>query len=322
MPIIESNYSPSFIFRNTHLNTVYKTLFLSSEIDYKRVRILTNDNDFLDLDFSLTGSKTLVIASHGLEGSSNSKYIVSVVKYLNSKQIDCLALNYRGCSGEDNHILQSYHSGRSDDLATVIKYVEENYNYQNIVLLGYSMGGNITLKYLGENNNIPSKIKGAITVSAPCDLEGSSYELSKTINKVYINRFLKSLKKKAQLKIEKFPEANFNYSEIISAKNFTEFDNSFTAPLFGYKNAQDYWRKNSSLPLLKTIRKPTLVLSALDDTFLSKSCYPFEAATNNTHIYLETPKYGGHVGFNTSTNKTKNLWSETRIHQFIQHIIS
>ena len=322
MPIIESSYNPSLLFKNTHINTVYKTLFFSSEINYYRIRISTPDNDFLDLDFSFAESDTLVIASHGLEGSSKSKYIVSVSNYLNSKKIDCLAINYRGCSGEDNLLMQSYHSGRSDDLSTIINYVTNNYNYKNIILLGYSMGGNITLKYLGETNNIPNLIKAAISISVPCDLEGSSNVLSSTTNKVYLNRFLKTLKEKSLLKLKKFPQSNLNNLKIINAKDFNDFDNAVTAPLFGFKNAQDYWRKNSSLPLLPQIKIPSLIINALDDTFLSESCYPISEVKNNKNLYLETPKSGGHVGFNTSFYKNKNLWSEHRIYEFIQHIIS
>ena len=205
MPIVTSTYSPPFLFKNAHINTVYKTLFFRNTIHYKRVRIDTPDNDFLDLDFSFTNSETLVIALHGLEGSATSKYIISLATFLKSVQIDCLALNFRGCSGEDNNNIYSYNSGKTDDLKTVINYISNNYNYKNIVLVGYSMGGNITLKYLGENNTIPKEIKCACAISVPTDLEGSSKALAQWQNTIYIQRFLKSLKKKGMYKYEKFP---------------------------------------------------------------------------------------------------------------------
>ncbi|SNR36422.1 YheT family hydrolase [Lutibacter flavus] len=322
MPIIESSYKPSLLFKNHHFNTVYKTLFNSETIIYKRTRIETSDNDFIDLDFSLKNSNTLVIAMHGLEGSSKSKYIVSVVNYLNLNNIDCVSVNFRGCSGEDNNNVYSYNSGKTDDVSLIINYILTHYNYKNIVLLGYSMGGNITLKYMGENSETPSIIKGSIAVSAPCDLEGSSNVLSKWHNAVYLNRFMSTLKEKSILKLEKFPNSGLNKEAILNAENFRDFDNAVTAPLFGYKNAHDYWKKCSSKQFLEGINLPTLLINALDDSFLSESCYPFEAAKNHKYLTLEVPKYGGHVGFNTSFFGKDLLWSEKRILHFIQHIIS
>lgn len=322
MPLIESSYYPSFYFKNAHFNTVYKTLFFKSKVHYTRERIFTPDNDFLDLDFSKVGSDTLVIAMHGLEGSSNSKYIISAINYLNSNSIDCVALNFRGCSGEDNKYLHSYHSGKTDDLDTVIQHVISTYTYDHIILLGYSMGGNITLKFLGENSVIPKEIKGAIAISVPCDLGGSSFVLAKRENNVYMNRFLKTLKEKTMLKMKKFPTNNLNREAVLAAKTFKDFDNEVTAPLFGYKNAEDYWKQCSSKQFIPAISTPTLLINALDDSFLSKSCYPNDEAMNHPYLHLELPTYGGHVGFNTSIFRKDNLWSERRIFEFIQHIIS
>ncbi|MFK5957303.1 MAG: alpha/beta fold hydrolase [Lutibacter sp.] len=322
MPIIESTYNPSFYFKNAHFNTIYKTLFHKSTINFKRERILTPDNDFLDLDFSTVNSNILVIAMHGLEGSSQSKYIISVVNYLNSNNIDCVAVNFRGCSGEDNNHLFSYNSGKTDDVGYIVQHIISNYNYKNIILLGYSMGGNITLKYLGESSFLPSEIKGAIGISVPCDLKGSSYALSSWQNSVYMNRFLKTLKEKTFLKLRKFPKNNIHKEKVLNAKNFQDFDDAVTAPLFGYKNAEDYWVKCSSKQFIPAIKKPTLLINALDDSFLSKSCFPLDEAKNHTYFNLETPRYGGHVGFNSFVFKKKIFWSENRILEFINHIIS
>ena len=321
MPIVQSTYKPNFFFKNTHLNTSYKTLFTNQKINYSRKRITTPDNDFLDLDFSSVNSDTIVIACHGLEGSSNSKYIISACKYFNNEEIDCLAVNFRGCSGEDNNFVYSYHSGKTDDLSSIINFVIENYNYKNIVLLGFSMGGNIVLKYLGENTIIPSLIKCGVAVSVPIDLESSSRELEKPHNRFYLNRFMKTLRIKALTKIEKFPDCKLSKEDILNAETFEDFDNALTAPLFGFKNAKDYWDKSSSIHFLNQITTPSLILNAKDDTFLGENCFPFQFAENNSNLNLEIPNYGGHVGFNTSFNLNKNLWSENRIHQFIKHII-
>ncbi len=322
MSLIKSTYKPPFLFKNAHFNTIYKTLFYKKKITYQRKRILTPDADFLDLDFSTVGSNTLVIAMHGLEGSSQSSYILSAIAYLNNNKIDCVALNFRGCSGEDNNHLQSYNSGKTDDLQTTIDYILEHYSYKNILLLGYSMGGNITLKYLGETKIIASEIKGAIAISVPCDLKGSSYTLATWKNSIYMNRFLKTLKKKTVLKINKFPKNNIDKEVVLKAKSFEDFDNAVTAPLFGYKNAEDYWDKCSCKQFIPSITTPTLLINALDDSFLSESCYPIEEAKNHSYFKLEMPKYGGHVGFNTSIFGKDLFWSEKRVLKAIHHFIS
>jgi len=322
MPIIQSNYKPSFIFKNAHVNTIYKTLFYSETNSYKRKRIKTKDNDFIDLDFSIKDSETLVIAMHGLEGSSKSKYIISAINYLNLNNIDCIAVNFRGCSGEDNNQPYSYNSGKTDDVSLIINYILDNYNYKNIVLLGYSMGGNITLKYMGETTKIPHQIKAAIAISAPCDLEGSSKVLSNWNNAIYLNRFMVTLKEKALLKLERFPNCQLNKSMISNAKTFNNFDDAVTAPLFGYKNAKDYYTHCSSKQFLKDINIPTLLINALDDSFLSASCHPFQEAENNKKLFFEASKYGGHVGFNSSLFEKNTCWSENRVLQFINYNIS
>ncbi len=322
MPLLKSTYKPSFLFKNHHFNTVYKTLFLKNTITYFRKRIKTPDADFIDLDFSTKKATTIVIVMHGLEGSSQSKYIIAAIEYLNTYAIDCVAVNFRGCSGEDNYKSYSYNSGKTNDLELVISYVLENYNYKNIFLLGFSMGGNIALKYMGETATIPFEIKGAIAISAPCDLKGSSEALANWYNSIYLNKFLKTLKSKSLLKLKTFPESNLNKEAIVNSKTFKDFDNAVTAPLFGYKNAEDYWKKCSSKQFIPNINKPTLLISAKDDSFLSKSCYPYKEATKNKHFFLETPNYGGHVGFNSFHFKKDTLWSEKRILQFIHRVIS
>ncbi|PCH52276.1 MAG: alpha/beta hydrolase [Flavobacteriaceae bacterium] len=322
MSLVKSTYKPPILFKNAHINTVYKTLFYKNKIAYQRKRILTPDTDFLDLDFSTVGSNTLVIVMHGLEGSSQSSYIISAITYLNSCKIDCVALNFRGCSGEDNNHLQSYNSGKTDDLQITINYILEHYSYKNILLLGYSMGGNITLKYLGETDTIASKVKGAIAISVPCDLKGSSYALATWQNSIYMNRFLKTLKGKTVLKMKKFPENNIRRESVMKAKSFEDFDNAVTAPLFGYKNAEDYWDKCSCKQFIPTIITPTLLINALDDSFLSESCFPIKEAENHPYLNLEISKYGGHVGFNTSVFGKDLYWSEKRILEAIHHFIS
>jgi len=322
MPLIKSTYKPAVLFRNTHFNTAYKTLFFVDTIEYSRERLKTTDDDFIDLDIASVGSDTLVLALHGLEGSSQSKYIISVLNYLNLQNIDGAAINFRGCGGEDNNKPYSYHSGKTDDVDLSITYFLSLNKYRNIFLLGYSMGGNVALKYMGTSKNMPNEIKGAAAISVPCDLKGSAIALESLHNTLYQNMFIKTLKEKSLLKFNKFPQANLNKEAIVNAKTFKDFDNAVTAPLFGYKNAEDYWGNNSSKQFIPEICKPTLLINALDDSFLSESCFPFSEAENNQKVYFEAPKYGGHVGFNSTLFGKDLLWSEKRVFEFVNHNIS
>jgi predicted alpha/beta-fold hydrolase len=315
--LAESTYNPKIFFKSKHLNTVYRTLFNNYDIAYQRKRIETKDGDFIDLDFSLVGSSKVTIVIHGLEGSSESSYVKSLVKVLNDNCIDVIAINLRGCSGEPNRLLSSYHSGKTDDLHEVISYIEDQFNYDIFYIVGFSLGGNVTLKYLGENQfKIPTKVNGAVTVSVPCDLKGSSASIAKFWNKVYMQRFLRSLKQKSLYKLKQFPNSFLKEETILKVKNFYDFDNLYTAPAHGFKDAFDYWEKSSSKQFIQNINVPTLLITASDDPFLSNSCIPIPEAKNNDHFHLEVTKYGGHVGFNSKNDN--GLWLENRIVQFLQ----
>lgn len=319
MPVLTSDYKPSLLFKNKHFNTIFRTFFMNITNVYKRKRLELEDGDFIDLDFSTNNSDTVVIALHGLEGSSESKYILAISKYLNKENIDVVAINHRGCSGEPNRLMQSYHSGRTDDLNAVLNYLDKNYNYQKIIILGYSLGGNMTLKYLGEQGeNILEKVKCGIAISVPCDLTTSSVALESNENKIYMKKFMKTLKPKALHKLKQFPNSFLKEDKILAVQSFYDHDNLYTAPAHGFKDAEDYWKKNSSKPFLSNIKIPTLLINALDDTFLSEECYPIEAAENNGSFFLEMPKHGGHVGFNSKVISEKGFWLEKRILKFIK----
>jgi predicted alpha/beta-fold hydrolase len=312
-------YTPPFIFRNKHFNTAYRTLFHRVQINYKRKRIITTDNDFLDLDFSIVNSDKIVILIHGLEGSSDSNYIKSLAKVLNDQNFDVVVLNLRGCSGAPNILLQSYHSGKTDDLKEVISYLETEFSYNEINIVGFSLGGNIALKYLGECGiNVPYLLKATVTISVPCDLKGSSEELGRFSNKPYMMRFLRTLKKKALNKLAKFPNSPMIIENIKNARNFNDFDNAYTAPAHGFKDALDYWNKSSSKQFIPNIKVPTLLITSMDDPFLSRSCFPVAEAKANPNFILDLKKYGGHVGFNTYFGIENNMWLENRIADFIK----
>jgi predicted alpha/beta-fold hydrolase len=322
MPVLTSDFSPTLPFKNGHFNTVYRPLFMKDTCSYTRKRVTTWDNDFIDLDFSLVGSKTLVMMIHGLEGSSDSRYIASNSKHLNSKGLDTVCFNLRGCSGDDNLLLGTYHSGKTEDVDFIVKHLIENYEYENLILIGFSLGGNLTLKYIGEQSeNISSKIKGAIAISVPIDIASSEIEMDKLKNKLYIEMFFKTMKNKILEKALKFPEFKVDKDLLFKATKFKHLEHLYTVPVFGFDSPEDYWAKASSKPFLSKITKPTLLINAKDETFLAKECLPFDEAKNSDYFFFEALNHGGHVGFMTSFKPKENTWLEHRIERFIKENI-
>jgi len=319
MPLqTETSFKPNIFFRNKHFNTLYRFLLSKKKLKYKRERIQTNDADFIDLDIASVRSDKVIIAIHGLEGNSQSSYIKSLAEYANSKGYDVIAMNLRGCSGEPNKLISSYHSGKTEDVKQVLYYIEQKQIYKSISVVGYSLGGNLVLKLMGEyKSNYPHILKSAVGVSVPCDLENSSKVLGKGFNKLYQYGILKSLLKKASFKLKQFPNSGIDNDKLSKVSNFADFDEYFTAPLNGFSSAVDYYTKSSSKPYLKHIKIPTLMIAALDDSFLSESCYPYKDAKQNSYFHLLTPKYGGHVGFYSGFKEKNNYWLENEILHFI-----
>ena len=319
--IAESTYKPIPLFKSKHFNTIYRTLFQKIHVNYRRERMETVDGDFMDIDFSTVGSKKLVIIIHGLEGSSGSKYVTALSKVSNEYEFDVAAVNLRGCSGEPNRLLGSYHSGKTEDLAEIMRFLEQTTDYASFHIVGYSLGGNLLMKYLGEGrSDYAKKLQGAVGVSVPCDLKGSSEAIAKFWNMVYMQRFLISLKKKTKLKFEQFPESDLQLEAIMSSRNFLDFDNFFTAPVNGFVDANDYWKQNSCSQFLGGIKISSLLITALDDPFLSASCIPMKEARANDHIKLEVTQYGGHVGYNSNFDNGSGFWLERRIIDFFKEL--
>lgn len=312
-----SDYQAPLGFRNGHRQSIFPTIFRKVKgVQYRRERIDTPDDDFLDLDWMAGKSDKLVIISHGLEGNTTRAYVKGMVKAVTAAGFDALAWNFRGCGGSINRQPRLYHSGSYQDLATVIEHVFQNCNYREINLVGFSMGGNISLIYSGrKGNTIDPRIKKCVVFSVPCDLKASSKAIGKPENRIYMKRFLRLLHAKIKAKKPDFPDlfADHDYAAI---KNFYDFDNRYTAPLHGFADADDYWRQCSSKQFIKDIRIPTLLVSALDDPFLAPACFPFAETAANPNVTLETPQHGGHVGFVTFNHK--NLyWSEARCIAFL-----
>lgn len=319
MPIVSSAYLPSGLFRNGHFATIYSAkLRIAPRVLQTRERLWLPDGDFLDLDHSRqTGqAKGTAILLHGLEGNAQRTYMLGQARALLDEGWSVCSVNFRGCSGEANKNYDSYNAGRTEDLSAVVDHLVDT-GASKLVLVGFSLGGNLLLKYLGEDRKIPLEVQAGIAVSAPLNLKGSLEALTRNENWIYRTVFLTNLRRKYRQKILEHPD-QMNRSDYKQIDSLLAFDNIYTAKAHGFKDAFDYYAKSSSLQFLPDIDRPILILNAQNDSFLSPQCYPVSFAENSKNIYLEMPKYGGHVGFHSSNRR---YYSEDRTVQFLNEIL-
>lgn len=305
--------------RGAHAQTIIPALYRRIHAEsYHTLLIDTPDNDRVWADYypSIMGNK-LAILLHGLEGSSQRHYILSLANQLLACGWAVLAWNYRSCGLELNRALRFYHSGDTDDLHTVIQYVGRVYpQYTDVVVCGFSLGGNVTLKYLGERGHLlPGCIKAGVAISVPIDLAAGSKRLEQGINKVYTARFLQHLKAKVKAKAIRYPELDLRPLKRI--QTLREFDDAYTAPLHGFINAAEYYSKSSSQYYLEGIRVPTLVLQANDDPMLPPSCFPSSFAEQASYVHLLQSTGGGHVGFVTQKGLHAPSFADTFVAQWL-----
>ncbi len=295
---------------NGHLETIWPTLFRRLESPaYCREQITTPDNDFLDLDWLQQGCRRLAVISHGLEGDSRRHYVAGMALALANRGWDVLAWNFRGCGGQINRLPRFTHNGATDDLDAVVRHALVKHAYRTVVLVGFSMGGNLSLVYLGrEADRVPCEVKAAICFSVPCDLAAASRRLAETGNLIYMRRFMRLMGRKVHRQAKQFPEL-FPCADYHKLKTFEEFDGRYTAPLHGFRNALDYWQQCSSNRYLGTIRLPTWIINARNDPFLTAACSPDFSYHGNPLVSLVAPEHGGHCGF-VATGNGGLYWSE------------
>jgi len=316
MPILKSSYSnPPFLQFNGHLQTIIPGKFRNvKDVSYQRERLELDDGDFVDLDWIKDDNEKLVLLSHGLEGNSDRQYIRGAAKLFSKNNWDVLAWNCRSCSGEMNRNPKLYHHGDIKDIGAVIDFAIKKHGYQKIFMLGHSMGGAMTLNFLGKNGTaIPSEIKGAIAFSTPCDLKEGAEILNIRSNFVYRNRFLKMLKKKILQKEKMFPGL-VNVQKLNEIKEWKDFDEYFSAPLNNYKDADDFYFNSSAKNFMENIQIPTLLINAKNDPILTLGCTPLHFAETNPNIFIENPDRGGHCGFMVAGKEFS--WAETRALEF------
>ncbi len=294
----DSDFKPAFWLRNAHAQTVFASkLRPAPPLDVDKERLELDDGDFLDLSWlptrDLPDDAPVVIVLHGLNGNLESKYARGLLRQVAGHNARGVLLHFRGAV-EPNRLPRSYHSGETGDFATVVDLVAHRYPRAALAAAGYSLGGNVLLKYLGERGeDVP--LTCAAAVSVPYDLAQCAQAISRGLSRVYQSHMLNGMRAMTATKFSRI-EAPYPLPNLRELRDFPSFDDAVTAPLNGFDSADDYYAKASSGPFLKSIRVPTLVLQARDDPFMGDNIIP-DATALSPAIRFELSDHGGHVGF-------------------------
>ncbi len=282
-----------------HAQTIWPILRKNVPPPYRRERWETPDGDFIDVDWLATPEEAgapLVVLFHGLEGSSASHYAGALMHALARRGWGGAVPHFRGCSGEPNRLPRAYHSGDSAEIDWVLRRLRRRFPQRILFAAGVSLGGNALLKWAGEQEGAACDAVQAVAgVCAPLDLAAAGRALQQGFSLLYARHFLRTLKASAGVKLARFPGL-FDGARMRAARNLYEFDDAVTAPLHGFRDAADYWRRASARPWLAGIRLPALVLNAQNDPFLPRQALPLPAEVSSA-VRLEYPAAGGHVGF-------------------------
>lgn len=312
-------HSPAWLLGG-HSQTIYPALFIAKPtVNFRRERWTSPDQDFIDIDF-VDGQlgRPFLALFHGLEGSSDSHYARALMAHLQSIGWSGAVVHFRGCSGSANHAPRFYHSGDAQEIDWIIRRLHQAQQETNsgakFYASGVSLGGNALLRWLGESQAQAHFVDAACAVSAPLDLTNSGATLSRGFNKVYTQKFLKTLKPKCLNKLQQFPGL-FDKAAMLKSRNLYEFDNIVTAPLHGYRDVEDYWHRASARHVLHDISVPTLILNAKNDPFLPAQFLPTSASIQVT---LDYPKHGGHVGFANGKFPGQLDWLPRKIVNYLE----
>jgi uncharacterized protein len=319
-----TQYSPAWWLPGAHAQTLWGKLFRREPLQPTVMeRWDTPDGDFLDvhrLKAAASSPAARLLVLHGLEGTIRSHYAQALLAEAHSRGWDADMLIFRSCGDELNRTRRFYHSGETTDLAFVIRRLREESPEQSLALVGVSLGGNVLLKYLGEQGiGLPEQVKAAAAISVPFDLARSSRYINQGFARVYQRHFLRSLREKAFGKLERFPDL-IPRDRLAAMQTMNDFDNVITAPLHGFRDADDYYSQSSSLGWIGRISIPTLLLSAVDDPFLPPAVLDQvrAEAKRNPVLELDFPRHGGHAGFISGLNPFRpKYYAERRACDFL-----
>lgn len=327
--LLETTFKAAWWLKNPHLQTLYPVLLRRlSPLHCVRERLTTPDNDFIDLDWYGQAHQPLVILLHGLTGSSQSGYIQGLQQQLSANGFRSVALNFRGCSGESNRLARCYHSGDTEDIHFLYQTVRQREPATPIAAVGFSLGANVLLKWLGEQQK-GVNLFAAVAISTPFLLNHCASKLDKGFSKFYRNRLLAELrtylndKRQALAQTGQTDQAArlTDLGDLSDIDSFWQYDERVVAKLYGFQSAADFYQRASSRQFLKTIAVPTLLIQALDDPFMTAAVIP-DRAELSSDVQLEITPHGGHVGFIAGHNPFKpSYWLEQRVVQFLQQLL-
>lgn len=309
--VIPSGFKPSHLLRNRHLQTIFPNIvYPGARPPLRRERLELPDGDFIDVDWTLGGSGPIVIVLHGLEGSIKSHYAARIMR-----RIRCLGwrgalLNFRGCSGQPNRLPIGYHSGFTQDLEYFTRLLKQREPATPLAAVGYSLGGSVLLKWLGESPHT-GRLRTAVAISVPFDLTEASNTVEHGVSRIYKWSLLGRMRRSTARKF-KLVKAPFPLPKVRTLRSFRAFDNALTAPLHGFRDADDYYATCSSRQYLKNITVPTLVLHSSDDPLMTPASVPSEPELSPA-VTLELSHKGGHVGFVNGSLLRPNMWLAERI---------
>lgn len=312
--IIKSKFSPRWWLRNPHLQTIFASKLASHpSVASIPERIELDDGDFLDINWSKKDSGPVVCIFHGLAGSIESAYIKAVFQQLEADGMRPVLMHWRGCSGEPNRLARSYHSGATDDIHRMVELVKQRHPSFPVYAIGYSLGANALLKYIGEQGT-QCQLSGAVGVCPPLVLNVGADKLNTGITRVYQRHLLKAMREHHESKRHRYPALGLP-AATQALNNFWKFDDALTAPLHGFENVHNYYDKCSARQFLGQIAIPTHILYALDDPFFTTDVLPAESELSE-HVTLELSQHGGHVGF--LGDKTDKHWLSKHVSASLQ----
>lgn len=312
----KSSYKPAWWCLGRHAQTLYPTLFRKPiPVDLQHQIFELPDGDFLKLAWTHEkDSAPLVVLLHGLEGSLRSAYAKGILKTIEDAGWQGVMMHFRGCGGQHNRLPRSYHSGDTGDLHTFLLSLRSQFPNRAIAAVGISLGGNVLLKYLGEQGN-DCVLDAAMAISVPFDLADGAEHLNKGFAKIYQRHLVTLLREKTLDKV-KNQTPPFDLNKLKKCKTLFGFDDLVTAPLHGFADAPDYYAQSSSKQFLKSIGTPTLILHSRDDPFMTHRAIPSEAELSPS-ITFELSEKGGHVGYVYGKNPFEpKFWTEKRLVEF------
>ncbi|MDX1497631.1 MAG: hydrolase [Salinisphaeraceae bacterium] len=324
--IVESRFKPAAWLKNPHAQTLWAALARRQpQLPLRRERIELPDGDFVDIDWRIEDDRNrhgpIVVILHGLTGSIESKYARGLMNALADHGCRSLVMNFRGQSGEPNRLPRAYHSGDTGDVNYLMSLLREREPHTQLAIVGYSLGGNVTLKWLGEQGHAAPVVTG-VAVSTPFDLSICAKAIRQGWSRNYQNKLLREMHSTLRHKLDGQADANFEIPDLAELTDFFSYDDAITAPLHGFRDVEHYYTEASSIGYLRDIRVPTLALHALDDPFMSPEVVPREDQLSDT-VTIELSEHGGHVGFIAANRIASPVyWLEQRIPEHLAQAFS